>query len=80
MNVETRTVFFVINGRDAGSLMMDVRIEPEIGKEGNQPEKIYGYAVQDNAGIYVENNSYAIEWDSKKERFVVYIPPRIRVN
>ncbi len=60
--------------------MMDVRIEPEIGKEGNQPEKIYGYAVQDNAGIYVENNSYAIEWDSKKERFVVYIPPRIRVN
>ncbi|ENG5773076.1 TPA: hypothetical protein KMG78_004023 [Escherichia coli] len=80
MNVETRTVFFVINGRDAGSLMMDVRIEPEIGKEGSQPEKIYGYAVQDNAGIYVENNSYAIEWDSKKERFVVYIPPRIRVN
>ncbi|HGX8900963.1 TPA: hypothetical protein ACJION_005093, partial [Escherichia coli] len=76
----TRTVFFVINGRDAGSLMMDVRIESKIGNEGRQPEKIYGYAVQDNAGIYVENNSYPIEWDSKKERFVVYIPPRIRVN
>lgn len=80
MNVETRTVFFVINGRDTGSLMMDVRIESKIGNEGRQPEKIYGYAVQDNAGIYVENNSYPIEWDSKKERFVVYIPPRIRVN
>ncbi|EAB5188242.1 hypothetical protein OL16_23130 [Salmonella enterica subsp. enterica serovar Hadar] len=80
MNVKTRTVFFVINGRDAGSLMMDVRIESKIGNEGRQPEKIYGYAVQDNAGIYVENNSYPIEWDSKKERFVVYIPPRIRVN
>lgn len=80
MNVKTRIVFFVINGRDAGSLMMDVRIESKIGNEGRQPEKIYGYAVQDNAGIYVENNSYPIEWDSKKERFVVYIPPRIRVN
>ena len=80
MNVETRKVFFVIKGRDAGSLMMDVRREPEIRKEGSQPEKIYGYAVQDNAGVYVENNSYPIEWDSNKERFVVYIPQRIRVN
>ncbi|EKM6559050.1 hypothetical protein PVA41_004533 [Escherichia coli] len=80
MNVETRKVFFVIKGRDAGSLMMDVRIEPEIRKEGSQPKKIYGYAVQDNAGVYVENNSYPIEWDSNKERFVVYIPQRIRVN
>lgn len=40
MNVETRKVFFVIKRKDAGSLMMDVRIEPEIGKEGNQPEKM----------------------------------------
>lgn len=80
MNVETRKVFFVIKGKDAGSLMMDVRIEPEIGKDGSQPEKNYGYAVQDNAGIYVENNSYPIEWDSNKEICVVYIPPRIRGN
>lgn len=80
MNVETRKVFFVKEAKDAGSLMMDVRIEPEIGKEGGQPEKIYGYAVQGNAGIYVENNSYPIKWDSNKERFVVYIPPRVRGN
>jgi hypothetical protein len=80
MNVETRKVFFVIKGEDVGSLMMDVRIQPEIGKEGSQPREIYGYAVQHNAGMYVENNSYPIEWDSNKERFVVYIPPRTRVN
>lgn len=55
--------------------MMDVRTEPEIGIEGSQPEKIYGYAVQHNAGLCVENNSYPIVWDSNKERFVVYIPP-----
>ena len=80
MNVETRKVFFVIQGEDVGSLMMDVRIQPEIGKEGSQPGEIYGYAVQHNTGMYVENNSYPIEWDSNKERFVVYIPPRTRVN
>ncbi|MEJ5072069.1 hypothetical protein WH357_06955 [Enterobacter ludwigii] len=80
MNIETRTVFFVMKGEDAGSLMMDVRTEPEIAKEGGQPEKIYGYATQLNAGMYVANNSYPIEWDSNKERFVVYIPPRTKVN
>lgn len=42
MNVETKKVFFVKEGKDAGSLMMDVRIEPEIGKEGGQPEKFMG--------------------------------------
>lgn len=59
---------------------MDVRLEPEIAEAGNQTVTIYGYATQFNAEEYVESNSYPIKWDSNKERYVVNIPPRVRIN
>lgn len=79
MSVQKRDVFFLRNGNVGGPLLMDVLIDHEVGEEGKQPEKIYGYATQINAGQYVDNR-YPIEWDAKEERFVVYIPSRTKVN
>lgn len=76
MKIENRKVSFVANDKDLGSLMMDVLVQPQINENN---EEIYGYADQENAGTYVDNR-YAIEWDSKTERFVVHISKRIRIN
>ncbi|EFH3744911.1 hypothetical protein P3064_003213 [Escherichia coli] len=76
MKTEKRKVTFVVNNKDLDSLMMDVLVEPQCNEKN---EEIYGYANQENASKYVDSR-YAIEWDSKKERFVVHIPKRIRIN
>lgn len=76
MKTDKRKVTFVGNNNELGSLMMDVFVEPQ---DDGQTEKIYGYVNQENAGMYVDNR-YPIEWDNKKERFVVRIPRRIRIN
>lgn len=82
MNVEKKEVYFVTKRTATektqvdGPLLMEVLLKPAIQNDGSLPEKIYGYATHSNAGKYVENNRYPIEWDSCNNRYVVNLPPR----
>lgn len=82
MNVEKKEVYFVRKRTEQnydqvdGPLIMEVLLKPVSPDDGSLPEKIYGYATHSNAGKYVENNRYPIEWDSCEKRYVVNLPPR----
>lgn len=80
MNAEIKKVYFVTKRTDSektqvdGPLFMEVLLKPEIPDDGSASKNIYGYATHSNAGMYVANNRYPIEWDSCNKRYVVILP------